>query len=118
MNTPITVLADHVEYLEALGDLERSDWRARHEKVASASEDRAPLWLRLQSSLIVAALHALAAGRYPEMTMREAVATCGEPAEEIERALAQIAFSNELERKRRKPVPAIGDVYPIQSKGT
>ena len=50
MSGTIAVLEEYVEHLEALGDLERLDRRVRHEKVAAASEERCPLWLRLQSA--------------------------------------------------------------------
>jgi len=111
---PIAVFEEYVENLERLGTLERLDRRVRHEEVAAASEERCPLWLRLQSTLIVAALDALEAGRDPEMAMGEALATCGASADERERALEQLAAVNEQERRRRKPVPVVGAVYPIE----
>jgi hypothetical protein len=108
----IAVLSERVGYLKALDPAERRELLTKHERVAASTEDRCPLYLRLMSAWIVVGLDAIGEGRDPERTMNEAVAVCGEPAEEIERALAQLGFANEIEAERRRPAPVIGRVDP------
>ena len=110
----IPTFTEYGVYLEGLGRLEREERRERQAKLAAASEERAPLWLRLMARWVVAGIDAITYGRDPAAAMNEVLARSDAPLEDRERALFQLSFVNELERERRKPAPVVGEPYPIE----
>jgi hypothetical protein len=101
------VLERYARGLQRVDARERAERHEQSSRLAAASEERAPGWLRLTGVLTVVALDAIAAGSNPAQALSEAVARSDADADDVERALEQLRIITEMaerEEKRAAPV--------------
>jgi hypothetical protein len=90
------MLPEVVEYCRRLQRTPEQELQELHERnlrVAGASEEQAPTWMRLTAEWTITALDAIAAGKDPAWAITRQITRSDAPVDEIERALMDFKWA-------------------------